>query len=64
MPTLRRCPAKTLKEVLLEDDIVVHCLEPKGGHSYDDLPYADTAGRESGSTPRSFSRRAVCSRVL
>ncbi len=42
---------KTLKEVLLEDDIVVHCLEPKGSHSYDDLPYADTAGRDIGLDP-------------
>lgn len=37
---------KTLKAVLDEDDIVLHCLEPKPGHTYDDLPHADTAGRD------------------
>ncbi len=42
---------KTLKEVLDEDDIVVHCLEPKSGHTYDDLPYANTAGRDIGIDP-------------
>jgi hypothetical protein len=37
---------KTLKEVLQEGDIVMHCLEPKTGHSYADLPHAVTAGRD------------------
>jgi hypothetical protein len=37
---------KTLKQVLQEDDIVMHCLEPKPGHTFEDLPHAVTAGRD------------------
>lgn len=42
---------KTLKAVLDEGDVVVHCLEPKPGHTYADLPYADTADRDIGIDP-------------
>ena len=42
---------KTLKEVLQEGNIVMHCLEPKVGYSYDDLPHAATADRDIGIDP-------------
>lgn len=37
---------QTLKEVLADGDITLHRLEPKAGHTYADLPDADTAGRD------------------
>lgn len=42
---------KSLKEVLEEGDIVLHLLEPKPGHAYDELPDANTAGRDIGIDP-------------
>lgn len=45
---------KTLKEILAEGDIVLHCLEPKSGHTYAELPYANTAGRDIGLDPGLF----------
>src|SRR5437763_7381752 len=39
---------KSLQEVLDEGDITLHCLEPKDGFSSDDLPDANTAGRDIG----------------
>jgi hypothetical protein len=42
---------KTLKQVIEEGSIVIHCLEPKNGHTYGDLPDADTAGRDIGVDP-------------
>ncbi len=37
---------KTLKEVLDDGDITLHCLEPKPGHTDAELPDANTAGRD------------------
>lgn len=57
---------KTLKEVLSEGDIVIHCLEPKDSHSYGDLPWANTAGRDIGLDPTIFfetSRVLACTLV-
>jgi len=45
---------KTLKEVLDEGDITLHCLTPKEGHSFDDLPAANSAGRDIGIHPSLF----------
>ena len=45
---------KTLKEILAEGDITLHCLEPKAGHTYAELPYANTAGRDIGLDPALF----------
>jgi hypothetical protein len=42
---------KTLKEVLEEGDITLHCLTPKEGHNADEVPYANTAGRDIGIDP-------------
>ncbi len=42
---------KGLKDVLAEGDIVVHCLVPKEGFDWDDLPAANTAGRDIGINP-------------
>ena len=42
---------KSLKDVLAEGDIVVHCLVPKEGYGWDDLPAANTAGRDIGINP-------------
>jgi len=50
--TLRR--QKTLQQILDEGEIVLHCLVPKEGHSYEDLPDADTAGRDIGINPLRF----------
>ena len=45
---------KTLKEILAEGDITLHMLEPKSGHTYAELPYANTAGRDIGLDPGLF----------
>lgn len=45
---------KTLTEILAEGDIVLHCLEPKQGFTYADLPEANTAGRDIGLDPTSL----------
>jgi len=45
---------KTLKEILAEGDITLHCLVPKEGHTYAELPYANTAGRDIGLDPGLF----------
>jgi hypothetical protein len=37
---------KTLNEVLVEGDITLHCLIPKEGHQFSELPDAVTAGRD------------------
>jgi len=50
--TLRR--KKTLQQVLDEGDIVLHCLLPKEGHTFEDLPDADTAGRDIAINPLRF----------
>ncbi|SPD72335.1 hypothetical protein PITCH_A1290012 [uncultured Desulfobacterium sp.] len=42
---------KSLKEVLVEGDIVLHCLVPKDGYTLADLPDACTAGRDIGINP-------------
>lgn len=42
---------KTLREVLAEGDIIVHCLVPKEGHTFEELPNANTAGRDIGIDP-------------
>jgi hypothetical protein len=42
---------KTLKEVLDEGDITLHCLEPKKDYNLNDLPDANTAGRDIGIDP-------------
>jgi hypothetical protein len=42
---------KTLQEVLNEGDITLHCLTPKEGHKSDEMPYANTAGRDIGIDP-------------
>ncbi len=42
---------KSLKEVLDEGDIILHCLEPKEGFSSNNLPDANTAGRDIGIHP-------------
>jgi hypothetical protein len=41
----------TLKQVLEEGDIILHCLVPKEGHTFDELPDANTAGRDIGIDP-------------
>jgi hypothetical protein len=42
---------KSLKEVLAEGDIILHCLVPKDGYTLADLPDACTAGRDIGINP-------------
>ncbi len=42
---------KSLGDVLAEGDIVIHCLVPKEGFDWDDLPAANTAGRDIGINP-------------
>lgn len=42
---------KTLQEVLLEGDIYLHCLVPKSGYNFGDLPGANAAGRDIGINP-------------
>ncbi len=37
---------KTLKEVLAEGNITLHCLVPKDGYRFEDLPLANTAERD------------------
>ena len=50
--TLRR--KKTLQEILAEGDIILHCLLPKEGHTLDELPDADTSGRDIALNPLRF----------
>jgi hypothetical protein len=45
---------KTLKQILVEADITLHCLEPKDGHTYAEVPDANTAGRDIGINPSLF----------
>ncbi|NOT46453.1 MAG: hypothetical protein HOP17_01700 [Acidobacteria bacterium] len=45
---------KTLSTILGEGDLVIHCLEPKQGYSYSDLPDANNAGRDIGLDPQLF----------
>jgi hypothetical protein len=42
---------KSLKDVINEGDIIIHCLIPKGNYSLADLPEANTAGRDMGFNP-------------
>lgn len=42
---------KTLREILTEGDITLHSLEPKGQHTIEHLPDANTAGRDIGISP-------------
>jgi hypothetical protein len=37
---------KTLQDVLKEGDIVLHCLWPANGHTFEELPDGDSAGRD------------------
>lgn len=45
---------KTLDTILNEGDLIIHCLEPKQGYSYSDLPDANNAGRDIGLDPQLF----------
>lgn len=45
---------KTLAAILNDGDLVIHCLEPKQGYSYSDLPDANNAGRDIGLDPQLF----------
>ncbi len=45
---------KTLQQILDEGDIVLHCLLPKEGHTFEELPDADTAGRDIAVNPLRF----------
>lgn len=42
---------KSLLEILGEGDIILHCLDPKKGFTFEDLPEANTAGRDIGIDP-------------
>ena len=50
---------KRLKEILAEGNITVHCLEPKERHTRDELPDADTAGRDIAINPSLLFERSV-----
>ncbi len=41
----------SLKDVLDKGNLTLHCLAPKEGYSYEDLPAANTAGRDIGIHP-------------
>ncbi len=45
---------KTLKEVLDEGDITIHCLVPKENYTLADVPFGNTAGRDIGINPVLF----------
>lgn len=45
---------KTLKQVLDDGDIVIHSLVPKEGFEFDDMPAAESAGRDIGINPLDF----------
>ena len=47
---------KSLKEVLKEGDITVHCLVPKEKFTFADVPVANAAGRDIGINPNGRRR--------
>lgn len=42
---------KSLSDVMTEGDVTLHCLVPKGNHTFDELPLANSAGRDIGLNP-------------
>jgi hypothetical protein len=42
---------KSLKDIITEGNIIIHCLIPKGNYTFTDLPDANTAGRDIGLDP-------------
>jgi len=57
--SLKPVGGRTLKEILAEGDITVHCLEPKEGHTREDLPDADTAGRDIAIDPSLLFEKSI-----
>jgi hypothetical protein len=45
---------KTLSDLVKGPDYVIHCLKPKDGKTYADLPYANTSGQDIGLDPGLF----------
>ena len=58
---------KTLSDVIAEGDITLHCLVPKPGHQPNEIPLANTAGRDIALDPglllSSDSNELVCTLI-